>query len=98
LRHLGLRRRQIGTLLALEAALTAAVGVGIGLLAGGAVAVVLVEVINRQSFHWTMDIQVPIAVLVAFSLALILLAALAARLSGYQAMRQDAVLAVREDW
>ncbi len=98
LRHLGLRRRQIGNLLAVEAALIAAVGVAIGLGAGGAIAVVLIEVINRQSFHWSMDIQLPVGVLLVFSLAMILLSALAARLSGRQAMRQDAVLAVREDW
>jgi putative ABC transport system permease protein len=98
LRHLGLRRRQIGTLLATEAALIAAVGVGIGLAAGGAIGVVLIEVINRQSFHWSMEIQLPIGTLAVFSLSLILLAALAARLSGRQAMRREAVLAVREDW
>lgn len=98
LRHLGLRRRQIGTLLATEAALTATVGVGVGLLAGGAVALVLIEVINRQSFRWSMDLQLPLGALLIFSLSLIVLAALAARLTGRQAMRQDAVLAVREDW
>jgi putative ABC transport system permease protein len=98
LRHLGLRRRQIGTLLATEAALTAAVGVLIGLIAGAAIAWILIEVINRQSFHWSMDMQWPLGVLLVFSLAMILLAALAARLAGRQAMRRDAVLAVREDW
>lgn len=98
LRHLGLRRRQIGALLAIEAALTAAVGLVVGLAAGGAIALVLVEVINRQSFHWSMDLRVPLAVLIAFGLSLVLLSALAARLAGRQAMRGDAVLAVREDW
>ncbi|AGA89170.1 ABC-type transport system, involved in lipoprotein release, permease component [Thioflavicoccus mobilis 8321] len=98
LRHLGLRRRQIGTLLAREAALTAGVGLMVGLLAGGAIALVLIEVINRQSFHWSMDLRLPLGVLVAFGLALVLLSALAARLAGRQAMRQDALLAVREDW
>lgn len=98
LRHLGLRRRQIGALLAIEAALTTAVGVVLGLAGGGAIALILVEVINPQSFHWSMDMRLPVAVLVAFSLSLILLAALTARLAGHQAMSQDAVLAVREDW
>ncbi len=98
LRHLGLPRRRIGTLLALEAALTAAVGVGVGLVAGGAIALVLIRVINPQSFHWSMDMRLPFGLLLIFGLAMILLAALAARLAGRQAMRQDAVLAVREDW
>jgi putative ABC transport system permease protein len=98
LRHLGLPRRRIGTLLALEAALTAAVGVGVGLVAGGAIALVLIQVINPQSFHWSMDMRLPFGLLLIFGSTMILLAALAARLAGRQAMRQDAVLAVREDW
>lgn len=98
LRHLGLPRRQIGGLLATEAALTALVGVGIGLVAGGAIALVLIEVINPQSFHWSMDLHPPWAVLSVFALTMIGLSALAARLAGRQAMRQEAVLAVREDW
>lgn len=98
LRHLGLKRRQIGWMLAQEGALAAGVGVLAGLLVGGAIGLVLIEVVNRQSFHWSMDLHVPWASLGLFATGLILLAALAAVLAGRQAMRQDAVLAVREDW
>ena len=98
LRHLGLTRRQIGWMLAQEGALAAGVGVLGGLLAGGAIGLVLIEVVNRQSFHWSMDIQVPWGSLAWFGSGLIALAALAAVLAGRQAMRQEAVLAVREDW
>ncbi len=98
LRHLGLSRGQIGWMLAQEGALAAGVGVVAGLLAGGAIGLVLIEVVNRQSFHWSMDLHVPWASLALFALALVALAALAAVLAGRQAMRQDAVLAVREDW
>ncbi|WP_428827057.1 ABC transporter permease [Azonexus sp. IMCC34842] len=98
LRHLGLSRRQIGWMLAQEGALAAGVGVIAGLLAGGAIGLVLIEVINRQSFHWSMDLHVPWGSLAVFASGLIALAALAAVLAGRQAMRQDAVLAVREDW
>lgn len=98
LRHLGLTRGEVGRLLAMEGAMTAAVAVIVGILAGAAIALVLIEVVNRQSFHWSMDIHVPGAALFVFSIALIGLAAIAARLSGAQAMRQSAVLAVREDW
>ena len=98
LRHLGLTRRQIGWMLAEEGALAAAVGVLGGLLAGGAIGLVLIEVVNRQSFHWSMDLHVPWLSLVVFAASLVALAALAALLAGRQAMRQDAVLAVREDW
>jgi putative ABC transport system permease protein len=98
LRHLGLTRRQIASMLALEGALAAGLGVMAGLLAGGAIGLVLIEVVNRQSFHWSMDLRVPWTSLTLFALALVTLAALAAVLAGAQAMRQDAVLAVREDW
>ncbi|MFA7592707.1 MAG: FtsX-like permease family protein [Thiohalobacteraceae bacterium] len=98
LRHLGVLRREIGTLLGIEGALTAVIGVTVGMAAGGAIALVLIEVINRQSFHWSMDLHLPAGRLLAFALALVVLAALAARLAGRQALRQDAVLAVREDW
>jgi putative ABC transport system permease protein len=98
LRHLGLTRRQIGWMLAQEGALAAGVGVLAGLLAGGAIGLVLIEVVNRQSFHWSMDLHVPWGSLAIFAAGLVVLAALAAVLAGRQAMRQDAVLAVREDW
>ena len=98
LRHLGLTRRQIGWMLAQEGALAAGVGVLGGLLAGGAIGLVLIEVVNRQSFHWSMDLHVPWGSLAVFAAGLVALAALAAVLAGRQAMRQDAVLAVREDW
>lgn len=98
LRHLGLSRRQIGWMLAEEGALTTGAGVLGGMLAGGAIALVLIEVVNRQSFHWSMDLHIPWRSLALFAITLIILASLAAVLAGRQAMRQDAVLAIREDW
>lgn len=98
LRHLGLTRRQIGAMLAREGALTAGVGVVGGLLAGGAIGLVLIEVVNRQSFHWSMDLHVPWLSLLLFGGGLVALAAGAAVLAGRQAMARSAVLAVREDW
>ena len=85
-------------MLAQEGALAAGVGVLAGLLVGSAIGLVLIEVVNRQSFHWSMDLHIPWLSLALFSSGLIALAALAAVLAGRQAMRQDAVLAVREDW
>ncbi len=98
LRHLGLTRRQVAAMLACEGALAAGVGVLGGLAAGGAIAYVLIDVVNRQSFHWSMNLYVPWASLALFAVTLTTLAALAALAAGRQAMRVDAVLAVREDW
>ena len=97
LRHLGLERRRVGRLLALEGGATAALGVCVGMAGGVLVAVILIEVINRQSFHWSMDMHVPYSPIGVFGVALVVGAALAARLAGAGAMRNAAARAVRED-
>ncbi len=98
LRHLGMMRAELVRLVAMEGAMTAAVGFALGTVAGVAIAWILVEVINRQSFHWSMDISLPVGALGAFGLVLVALAGLTAALAGHRTMRQSAVLAVREDW
>ncbi len=57
--HLGLTRRQILAVVAVEGALWTAVGAALGLALGIAVSVVLVKVVNPQSFHWTMELLLP---------------------------------------
>jgi putative ABC transport system permease protein len=59
---------------------------------------VLVYVVNRQSFNWSIDLAVPVWQLALLSVALIGAAALTAVWSGRAALSQDAVRAVREDW
>lgn len=98
LRHLGFTRGDVGRLIAMEGALTAGLGVVSGLLAGGAIAWILIEIVNRQSFHWSMELAVPWTALATFAIGLVLLAAVVARLAGARAMRRSAVLAVKADW
>jgi putative ABC transport system permease protein len=98
LRHIGMTRRQVGTMLGVEGLALAAVGVAVGLALGFVIALILIHVVNRQSFHWSMDLVVPWAGLAALAAALLLLATLTAWLAGRQAMSEDAVLAVKEDW
>lgn len=98
LRHLGMTRGEIGRMLAVEGAALGAVGVVTGLVVGGIVSLVLVYVVNRQSFHWTMDVHVPGLLLALLSAVLLGAAALTAALSGRQAMGDDVVRAVKEDW
>lgn len=98
LRHLGVTRGEIGRMLAVEGAALGAVGVATGLLVGGVVSLILIYVVNRQSFHWTMDVHVPWALLAVLSLVLVAAAALTSVLSGRQAMGSDVVRAVKEDW
>ena len=59
LAHLGLTRRQILAVVAGEGAVWTAAGALLGLALGLAVSVVLVKVVNPQSFHWTMDLLLP---------------------------------------
>ncbi|MCM2251095.1 MAG: ABC transporter permease, partial [Ramlibacter sp.] len=65
LAHLGLTRRQILAVVAGEGAAWTAIGSIAGLALGLVVSVVLVHVVNPQSFHWTMDLLVPWARLAA---------------------------------
>jgi putative ABC transport system permease protein len=98
LRHLGVTRREIGKMLAFEGAALGAIGVAAGLVVGALVSVILIFVVNRQSFHWTMDVHVPWGLLALLSGVLIAAAAVTAAVSGRRAMGDDVVRAVKEDW
>jgi putative ABC transport system permease protein len=60
--------------------------------------VVLVHVVNPQSFHWTMDLLVPWERLLLLCAAVVAAGTVTARLAGGAAATRDAVLAVKEDW
>jgi putative ABC transport system permease protein len=98
LRHIGMLRGQVVAMLASEGILTSAFGVLYGLGVGLALSLVLVYVINRQSFNWSIDFALPAWQLAGLSITLIGAAALTAVWSGRAALSQDAVRAVREDW
>jgi putative ABC transport system permease protein len=66
--------------------------------AGALISLVLVYVVNRQSFNWSMDLHPPYGLLAGLSLALIVLAALTAYVSGREATGMGPVRAVKEDW
>ena len=98
LAHLGLTRRQILTVVAGEGAAWTGAGAIAGVLLGLAVSVVLVHVVNPQSFHWTMELRVPLLRLLVLGTAVVLCGTLTAWLAGRAAAGRDAVLAVKEDW
>ena len=98
LRHIGVLRRQVLAMLALEGALLGGVGGVAGLALGTAMGQVLIQVVNPQSFHWTMDTRWPLDLFAALWLGLVLASALTAVLAGRSALSSDAVRAVREDW
>jgi putative ABC transport system permease protein len=96
--HLGFTRRQVLAVVAGEGAAWTAIGAVAGLALGLAVSVVLVHVVNPQSFHWTMDLLVPWWRLVVLCAAVVAAGTLTAWLAGRAAAGRDAVLAVKEDW
>ena len=98
LQHLGFTRRQVLTLVASEGALWSAVGAVLGLALGLAVSVVLVKIVNPQSFHWTMQMSVPPGTLLTLGAGVILAGALTAWGSGHAAASRDIVRSVKEDW
>jgi putative ABC transport system permease protein len=98
LAHLGLTRRQIVALVGAEAAAWLAAGTLIGLVLGLAMAVVLVHVVNPQSFHWTMPLQIPVPRLAALAGAVLAAGIGTALWSARRAAGRSAVMAVKEDW
>ncbi len=97
LRHLGLSRRQLMRLLLIEASLQGGAGAIAGLALGLGLSAILVYVVNPQSFHWSMEMHLPLlrlAVLVGLAFAAAVGASL---LAGRRALGTDAVRAVRED-
>jgi putative ABC transport system permease protein len=98
LRHIGATRRQILAILAIEGGALTALGIGTGFVLGWIISLVLVFVINPQSFHWTMQLHLPWPLLATVAGLLLFAAALTALLSGRQALSGGPIRAVREDW
>ncbi len=98
LRHIGMTRRQIGTMLASEGLVVSGIGLAVGLVLGSAISLILIHVVNRQSFHWGMSVSVPWKTLFAAALVVLALSTLTAWASGRKAMDNDVVRAVKDDW
>jgi putative ABC transport system permease protein len=96
--HLGLKRRQVLAVVAGEGLTWTAVGALAGVLLGLGVSLILVHVINPQSFRWTMDLHIPWLSLLGLALAVMAAGTLTAWLAGRAAASGDAVMAVKEDW
>ncbi|HVR92831.1 MAG TPA: FtsX-like permease family protein, partial [Casimicrobiaceae bacterium] len=98
LRHIGMTRRQIGSMLAAEGVTITGIGLSAGFALGWLISLVLIHVVNRQSFHWSMELAVPWTWLAGSAVLVLALSTLTALVSGRQAMSARAVLAVKEDW
>lgn len=98
LRHVGLTRRQILAILAIEGGSLTGLGIVTGFVLGWFISLILVFVVNPQSFHWTMQLHMPWPLLASVAALLLGAAALTALFAGRQALSGGPIRAVREDW
>jgi putative ABC transport system permease protein len=98
LAHLGLTRAQMVGVVAGEGFMWSVIGALLGLALGLAVSVVLVFVVNPQSFHWTMDLVLPGWRLAALCAAVAVAGSVAAAAGARAAASANSVRAVKEDW
>lgn len=98
LRHIGVMRRQILIMLAAEGGFLTALGVILGFLLGWSISLILVFIVNPQSFHWTMQLHLPWGWLAIVASVMLVSAAITALIAGRHAISGSAIRAVREDW
>ncbi|MEO8169317.1 MAG: FtsX-like permease family protein [Oxalobacteraceae bacterium] len=98
LRHIGVTRRQILALLAAEGGLLTAIGIAIGFVLGWLISLILVFVVNPQSFHWSMQLHLPWQMLATVAAVLLGSATLTALVAGRHALSGSVIRAVKEDW
>jgi putative ABC transport system permease protein len=98
LRHVGVTRAQVLRILALEGGSLTLLGVATGFALGLLISLILVYVVNPQSFHWTMQLHLPWALLGSVAAVLVAASVATALVSGRYALSGGPVRAVREDW
>jgi putative ABC transport system permease protein len=97
LRAVGAARRQVRRAVLLEAGLTGATGAAASFAAAAAFAYLLLEVINPQSFGWTVVVSLPAARLIAVTAVVLAAAVVAGVLPGRLAASVDAAAALAEE-
>ncbi|MFL6674220.1 MAG: FtsX-like permease family protein [Massilia sp.] len=98
LRHVGVTRGQVLGILAFEGGMLTALGVACGFALGLVISLILVFVVNPQSFHWTMQLHLPWSLLAGVAAVLLAASIATALVSGRSALSGGPVRAVREDW
>jgi putative ABC transport system permease protein len=97
LRAIGGSEVQIQQLVLWEATYLGVIGIALGLIGGGLLSLLLIKVINRQSFGWTIQMIVPVGSLVQA----VALAGVATLVAGYfparWAARQPVIDGLREE-
>lgn len=97
LRIAGMSRGEVTTMLLLESAILGAVSTVIGLVMGYALSWVLIYVINRQSFGWTIAFHTPAALLTACLAVTFLAATVAGMIPARAANKIDIAAAIKAE-
>ncbi len=97
LRLIGADKKQVRKMVVIEAALMGGVSQGIGLVVGVLLSLVLIYVINVQSFGWTIQFRLPVLFLVQSSVLILLATALSGIYPAARAARMHATEQVVEE-
>jgi putative ABC transport system permease protein len=91
----GLSLRELTTMIVLESSLLGVASTFAGLVMGYALSWILIYVINKQSFGWTIDFHTPVALIVASLVVTLLSSALAGLAPARLARRIDIASAIK---
>ena len=98
LMHLGYTRGQLQRMVTAEGLIWSVIGGFVGAALGLIVSAVLVFVVNPQSFHWTMDWQIPWTAVGAMVAAVLISGTGTCWFIARQTLRQSMVQSVKQDW
>jgi putative ABC transport system permease protein len=97
LRFLGAAQPQVRRIILCEAGLLGLLSNGIGIVLGTLLSLILIFVINKQSFGWTIQFHWPIAVLLIALSGIYIATVLAALYPGQVAVRMNPIEVIHED-
>jgi len=97
LRAGGMSARELRTMIVLESSLLGLASTAAGLVMGYALSWILIHVINKQSFGWTIDFHTPVALIVASLAVTFLSSALAGLAPARLAARIDIAAALKSE-
>lgn len=98
LRHIGMKKSEILMVLATEGGLLTSLGILFGFLLGWAISLILIFIVNPQSFHWTMQVHFPWNWLFIMAIVMLVTATGTALFAGRRAVSGQVIQTVREDW
>ncbi|OQW34669.1 MAG: hypothetical protein A4E19_17250 [Nitrospira sp. SG-bin1] len=97
LRAIGGSEEQVRQLVLWEAAYLGMIGIGLGLIGGGLLSLLLIKVINKQSFGWTIQMIIPVGALIQAVLLAVIAVLVAGYLPARWAAKQPVIEGLREE-